>query len=320
MYDQPPQVSILLVSWNTYDETRRCLESLRHAVTDDLRYEVIAVDNGSRDGSAELLVGWPGVRMLGNATNAGHSAAVNQAYRLARGELILLLNSDIRFERGALSELAAFLRQHPDAAGVVPLYRTDDRVVPHYYRILTVTGALSLYGRIRLLPGFRAAYRSFTMAGEDFSQPRPVPMPMAACLLLRRAVLGADSVFDERLPLYFNDVLLEHRLWAEGRVLWMTPRSVVTHGVARSGRLLPAAVLRRQYLGGLAGYVRLTQPAYRVRIFQAVLMSYWLARQLAGRHGEEPPGLREMVRCLRGDPGPLPDAVPEQDPAQEAIF
>lgn len=304
-----PHVSILLVSWNTRDETRRCLESLRHAVTDDLSCEIVAVDNGSQDGSVELLASWPGVQLLSNDTNVGHSAAVNQAYRRARGELILLLNSDIRFERGALSALAEFLREHPDAAGVAPLYRSDDLVIPHYYRVLTFTGALALHGRMRLLPGLRTAYRNFTMSGEDFSRPRPVPMPMAACLLLRRTVLGEDTVFDERLPLYFNDVHLEHRLCADGQTLWMTPRSVVTHRVAASGRLLPPVVRYRQILGGLAGYLHLTQPAYRVRIFQAVVMAYWLAGRLAGRHRGEHPGLRETLTCLRGDPGPLPAAA-----------
>jgi GT2 family glycosyltransferase len=310
--DRPPHVSILLVSWNTCDETRRCLASLCEAVTDDVRYEVIAVDNGSRDGSGQMLASWPGVQLLRNDTNVGYAAAINQAYRRAGGELILLLNSDIRCQPGALSQLVAFLRQRPDAAGVAPLYRNT--AIPHHYRDLTLTGAIALHGRMRQVPVFRTAFRNFTMAGEDFSRARPVPMPMAACLLLRRSVLGPETIFDERLPLYFNDVHLEHRLASRGLTLWMTPQSVVEHSVGASGRLLPPKTQRRHFTGGLSGYVHLSQPAHRVRIFQAVLMAYWLVGQLAGRHGRDHLDLREMLACLRGDPGPLPDTALQPAP------
>ena len=86
-----PEVSVLLVSWNTREETRRCLESLRRTAA-GLSYEVVAVDNGSRDGSTEVLAAEDRVQLIRNDHNVGFAAAVNQAYRAATGELILLLN------------------------------------------------------------------------------------------------------------------------------------------------------------------------------------------------------------------------------------
>ncbi|MGW5362431.1 glycosyltransferase family 2 protein [Actinopolymorpha pittospori] len=300
-----PDVSVLLVSWNTVEVTRTCLESLPSAVSDDVRYELIVVDNGSDDGSAEMLRLRPGLRLIRNHSNLGHSAAVNQAYRCARAELLLVLNSDICFSPGSLSAMVTFLRDHPHAAGVVPRYLYDDPGKHHYYRMLTFPVALAMCGPLRFLPGLRGAYNRFIMAGEDFSYPRIVPMPMAACLLLRRSVLAPRWIFDERLPLYFNDVLLEHTIARQGRKLWMTPESVVTHGVGVSGRELSAKVRYRHYLGGLSSYLRLTQPGYRLRVFQLMALLAWLGSRCAGR--DSPLTFTEAVASLRGDIGPLPN-------------
>ena len=126
----PPLVSVLLISWNTREETRRCLESLAHT---DVAYEVIAVDNASRDGSAEVLAADASVTLIRNPSNVGFAAAVNQAYRVARGELILLLNSDVVFHTGTLARMVTFLAEHPDAAGVSPLYLNPDGSFQQHY-------------------------------------------------------------------------------------------------------------------------------------------------------------------------------------------
>lgn len=305
----PPEVSILLVSWNTLTETRACLESIPRSVDDDLAYEVIAVDNGSRDGSAEMLAEWPGVHLVRNEDNAGFAAAVNQAYARADGEYILLLNSDIRFRPGALSVLARFLRDHPDAAGVAPLYLNPDGTVQqHYMRLPSFPSALASATALRWLPGFRHAMNSYLMRGADFSRPQPVEQPSASCLLLRRRDLDRDQVLDERLPIYFNDVLLAHSLAAKGRELWMTPDAVLIHTMGASTKLLGRCARSRHHLGGLVRYLQLTQPGHRVTVFQSLALLDRLGRRvLRGRHELT---VRDAIAAVRGDVGPLPDGDP----------
>src|SRR5688500_15768772 len=107
--ERTPDISILIVSWNTRDLLEACLGTLPASVGDELAYETIVVDNASRDGSLELLEIRDDISLIQNRENVGYAAAVNQAYARASGRLVLLLNSDIEFKPGALGALVAFL-------------------------------------------------------------------------------------------------------------------------------------------------------------------------------------------------------------------
>ncbi|MDJ0341178.1 glycosyltransferase [Streptomyces sp. H10-C2] len=298
---------MLLVSWNTLTETRRCLASLPSAATDGLRYETIVVDNGSRDGSAQMLAERPDLLLIANDSNRGFAAAVNQAYAHATGQLILLLNSDVSLHPGALTKLVRFLQDRPEAAGVAPLYLNPDGTVQqHYMQLPTFRSALALATALRFLPGFRRAWRTYLMSGQDWSScPVPVAQPSASSLLLRRSVLGPAEILDERFPIYFNDVLLARTLADAGHQLWMTPDAVVTHTLGASTGLLGHAARSRHHLGGLIRYLRVTQPRHRLGVFRALVLGDRLARRTLRRPGGL--GLGDLFAALRGDVGPLPD-------------
>jgi GT2 family glycosyltransferase/glycosyltransferase involved in cell wall biosynthesis len=300
-----PAVSILLVSWNTRSLTLACLEALPGSVDDDLRYETIVVDNGSRDGSAEALRRRGDVLLVENAENRGYAAAVNQAYARARGELVLLLNSDVRLGPAALSALVSFLLTHPDEAGVAPRYLNPDGTPQsHYYQLPTFATALALATGLRVIPPFRRRFRAYRMLDEDFSRPRPVPQPSASCLLLRRRHLPEGDLLDEGYPIFFNDVALARSLAAVGRRLWMTPAATARHELGASTRLLGPA-LARHHLGALVRYLAATEPRTRLLLFRGLVLFDRLLRRLPRRPGMLP--LRDLGPALRGDPGPLPN-------------
>jgi GT2 family glycosyltransferase len=306
-----PDVSILLVSWNTRDRTERCLRSLAGAVTDGSQLQVVVVDNGSHDGSAEMLAGLPDLEFIRNDRNLGYAAAVNQAYRQARGELVLLLNSDVVCHPGAISALVAFLRERPDAAGVAPRYVDETgAAAPHHVGLLGYRAALALATAARWLPGCRRAWRAYQLDGTDLSRPRPVGQPAASCLLLRRSVLPPGQVFDESFPLYFNDVRLAHELAAGGHQLWMTPDALVSHDRGSSTRLLDPATRTRHHLAGLVRYVGQTQPRHRLHLLRALVFADRSLRWLLGVRGQLRP--RDLAGALRGDPGELPGAGPRE--------
>ena len=128
-------ISVIVVSWNTRELLRECLQSIVDepgvrvvagapdavAATDVLTAEIIVVDNASADGSAAMVQAeFPQVRLMANQHNAGFAAANNQAIAQARGQVLFLLNPDAYLLPGALTGLTRFLAAHPEAAVAGP--------------------------------------------------------------------------------------------------------------------------------------------------------------------------------------------------------
>lgn len=303
-----PDISILIVSWNTRELTRACLDSIPASVSPGTTVEIIVVDNGSMDDSVEMLRARPDIHLLENGRNLGYAAAVNQAFGRATGRLVLLLNSDIEFLPGSLDALVSFLAGRPDVAGVGPLYlNPDGSFQQHHYRLPTL-GMLvaSASAPARRLPPLARSFRRYRMLDEDFSRPMRVEQPSASCLLLERAALQDDFLLDEQFPIYFNDVDLAHRLGARGHRLWMTPESQVFHVHGASTRQL-GSELRPQHLASLVRYLKKTQPALNLLVFRLVILGHALGLRLFRRRTAHVP-LRDVVSALRGDVGPLPGA------------
>jgi GT2 family glycosyltransferase len=303
-----PDVSILIVNWNTRELVLQCLDALPVGINDDLSVEVIVVDNGSVDGSGDALAERSGIQLIRNSANLGFAAAVNQAYEKATGELVLLLNSDVDLTPGALSKLVRFLRDDPAAAGVAPLYvNPDGSPQPFHFRFPTFATTLvsgSTLVRV-ILPGSERRLRNYWMTDEDFSTARPVPQPSASCLLLRRSMLIDDRVFDERYPIFFNDVQLARAYADRGLKLWVTPEAVVVHEAHASTRQLGTAG-KRQYLGSVIRMLSDTEPPAKVWLYRAIILvqhiPIWALRR------SDALGFTDLWKALSGDVGPLPTA------------
>jgi GT2 family glycosyltransferase len=304
---ETPDISVLLLSWNTHELTLECLDSLPRSIDDGTTYEVIVVDNASQDGSAEALAARDDITLIANEENRGYAEAVNQTYERARGEFVLLLNSDVEFRPGSLSVLLRFLRGHPEVAGVGPLYlNPDGSVQQHHYRFPTFGATIGNMSRLLArVPPFARRVREYRMLDDDFSEPRPVEQPSASCLLIRRSALPADKLMDEQFPIYFNDVALAHSLASRGHELWMTPESVVVHEHGASTRQMGGA-LARQHIGAHIRYLRATEPRYRVEIFRGLVFAQKLALLGLRRPGALP--FHDLVKALQGDPGAVPQA------------
>ena len=112
--------SIIIVSYNTADYTKACVDSVRR-YTRDVPYELIVVDNGSSDGSAEWLVGQEDVLCVLNHQNLGFPKGCNQGMALASGDELLLLNSDTLVTERWLPNLLAVLYSHESIGAVGPV-------------------------------------------------------------------------------------------------------------------------------------------------------------------------------------------------------
>jgi GT2 family glycosyltransferase len=298
-------VSILIVNWNTRELVLKCLDSL-HDDFEGASFEIIVVDNGSHDGSGDALKGRHDIMLIRNARNLGFAAAVNQAFRRSSGELVLLLNSDVELMPDTLDALTKFLVENPRAAGVAPLYiNPDGSPQPFHFRLPTFTMTLATGSAIvrRLVPGTERMLRKYQMLDDDFSQPRPVPQPSASCLLLRRTFLPEDHVFDERYPIFFNDVQLARSFDDQGLTLWVTPHAKVIHEAHASTRML-GSMRKRQYVGSVVRMLSETEPPTKVWLYRVVVFAQHIPLWIFGR--SDALGAKELWKALSGDVGSLP--------------
>src|SRR5512134_4141567 len=115
---QVVDMSIVLVCWNNKAYLDPCLKSLYEGGLKS-SFDVIVVDNGSTDGSQQMLAEkYPDVKLIQNAGNVGLGKASNQGIQATNGRYVLLLNNDTIVNGPALDMLVEFLDAHPEAGAV----------------------------------------------------------------------------------------------------------------------------------------------------------------------------------------------------------
>lgn len=223
-------VSIIIVNWNTGALLEPCLRSIK-AGLGPLTAQILVVDNGSTDGSAELVARkFPQVELLRNQGNVGFARANNQAYARARGRYVLLLNPDTELRPESVQQMVRFLETDPACAGVTARLCNPDGTAQRYHKRLPrwvyVVWSETLLRNV--FPTNRWL-RKFYMLDEPFDVVTMIEQPPAACLMLRRSVITGEPVFDERFPIFYNDVDLCRRLRDAGYRLFLIPEAEVMH-------------------------------------------------------------------------------------------
>jgi GT2 family glycosyltransferase len=231
-------LSIIIVNWNTRDMLRDCLRSVFGEVW-KLKAEVFVVDNGSTDGSADMVMAeFPEVRLIANDVNLGFAAANNQALRVAEGRYLLLLNSDTLVHGDVLLRSKEFLD-------------TDDRVGAMGCRVLNADGSIqpscgrfpSLLNLLILtsglwklgLPGFLDRYQLRNWAHDEV---RDVDTLSGCYIMLRREAVEEIGLLDESFYFFGEETdwcrRLRDRRW---RVVFAPVGNITHFGGGSSGAL-----------------------------------------------------------------------------------
>ncbi|MBN9141838.1 MAG: glycosyltransferase family 2 protein [Micrococcales bacterium] len=227
-------VSIVIVNYNTAEATAACLASLHGEPIDA---EIVVVDNGSVDGSVELLrERFPDARIIAAGENLGFAAGVNRGADASTGERILLLNPDTLVRRGSLTALLAFADAHPDhrVYGGRTL-RPDGTLDPS-----SCWGEPSLWSLICFATGLSTVFhRSRIFDPESLGRwqrdsVREVPVVTGCLLLIAREDWRALGGMDERFFLYGEDADFSRRARAAGMRPVVVPRAVIVHEVGGS--------------------------------------------------------------------------------------
>jgi GT2 family glycosyltransferase len=239
-------LSICIVSWNVKDLLRECLSSIG-AATPALKFEVVVVDNNSRDGSVDMVrKEFPSVTLISNRVNRGFAFACNQVIRGSRSRYILLLNPDTLIQSGSLEEMVRFLDERPSAGGGGPkLINPDGSLQPSVRMYPTFKSSLGQFTILGDLGFFHQTVNRYLEKGFDYEYPSIVEQPMGAALFFRRSALDAVGLLDESFFLYFEEVDLCLRLFLSGRSLWYNPGAVIVHiGGGSTGKAAGLALFR----------------------------------------------------------------------------
>lgn len=229
IYETVPDVSIILVCWNNKSYLEPCLESL-YGTGLQFRYEVIVVDNGSKDGSQAMLEEkFPQVKIIQNDSNVGLSKASNQGIEAIDSRYVLLLNNDTIVNGAALNSMVDFLDSHPDAGAVGGRLLNPDGSFQAGYAVFStlkeeilIATRLGEYNK----PGYPSHY--------DTNQIKSVGWLSSACLMLRRAALDQVGLLDEEYFIYGDEADLQFRLNRVGWKVYYLPEATTIHYGGRS--------------------------------------------------------------------------------------
>ena len=186
-----PDLSVVVVNYNVCTFLEQALRSVEQAGA-GLAVETFVVDNGSADGSAEMVrARFPDVRLVANEENVGFAKANNQAIREARGRHVLLLNPDTIVQEDTFHALLRFMAAHPEAGAVgCKILNPDGTFAPESRRAFP-SPAVALYrlaGLSRLFPRSRRFGRyNLTYLPEDAIA--EVDALSGSCMLVRRSAL-----------------------------------------------------------------------------------------------------------------------------------
>jgi GT2 family glycosyltransferase len=222
---------VVVVTHDHAEDLSACLSSLGAAMA-RVEAELILIDNCSSDASFEIACAsapQPST-LIRNESRRGFSTNANEGIRRSSADAILTLNPDTVIDEAAIAELLTYMRSHPRAGVLAPaLYFPDGRLQPSRRRFPTLSSTIVRRTPLRRWLRDSDSNRKHLMLDEEIAGPQRIDWALGACLMLNRAALDDVGIFDERYPLYVEDIDLCYRMHQSGWHVVYVPGARVTH-------------------------------------------------------------------------------------------
>lgn len=289
-----PRVSVIVLNYNGKEFLDDCVASLSAQTFDN--FELLMVDNASRDGSAELLrERYAGqFRMIFNSENLGFAEGNNVALREAKGEFVVFLNNDTRVDPEWLAELVAAAERHPEAGMFASQIRSFGQP-----EILDTIG-------IVLYPDGMSRGLGRLEPAADYAEPREVFAPSGCAAMFRKAVLDEIGGFDGDFFAYCEDMDLGMRARLAGWTCRYVPTSRVYHhysGTAGKYSPFKAFLVERNHLWVLVKLfpkrMILMSPWHTVRRYALQAYGVLAKKGASGQFASQMPAYHLVLILLR---------------------
>ena len=220
---QFPSVAIIVINWNGYSLTEKCLQSLAEATYPN--FQTVVVDNASTGDDVEKLRrNFPKVKLIESGENEGFTGGNNKGIEEALSEdfdYIMLLNNDTEQEMDFLDKLVSFMQRTPEAAAVQPrIHYVHDKD-----KVWSLGGKYNPW--LGLTPSLKKVQRN---------DPFEVDWLTGCCLLVRASVVREVGKLDDNFFAYYEDVDWSFRMKSGGGKLYCLPDAVVYHVAGASGK------------------------------------------------------------------------------------
>jgi GT2 family glycosyltransferase len=215
-------ISVVIVSFNTKELLRKCLISIKEQFC-GVSYEIIVVDNDSKDGSVEMLEEeFPSVSLIKNNYNAGISRGNNQGIKASRSDYILLANPDLEIVSDNVGDLLDYMEANPKVGMLGPkIFLPNGDIQTSATSFPTLFTVLAHHlGLKKLLPSDSARKLAIQSFGKvlgnptckylrvyrEAADPEIVDWVTSALLLIRKEVFSDIGYWDEDFFLYADEV------------------------------------------------------------------------------------------------------------------
>jgi len=206
-------LSIIIVSWNTRELTLTCLRSI-FTYLEKNTFDVFLVDNNSADGTVAAVKklkkenDWKKLEIIVNKENLGFAKANNQAIKLAKGECVLLLNSDAEFVGDGIEKVLEFMKQNSDCGILGPKLLNSDGTLQKSCRrfpklLDQIFVQLKFYN---LFPERIDSVREYFMLDFRHDEIKEVDQIMGAAMLIKKEVFDKIGLLDENFWAVFEEV------------------------------------------------------------------------------------------------------------------
>lgn len=249
------ELSIIIVNWNTKNYLRDCLISIFENIK-KVSFEVIVVDNKSSDGSAEMVRSeFPSVRLIASDVNTGFARGNNIGYEISNGDYIAFLNPDTIVYPNTYETAVAYLITNPPVGAIsCKFINPDGSFQREYYRrfpsLLTIFFCFTLFGVFIDKHFLKGKYECIYFYNDkNFDKIEKIDQPGATFIVVPRVILKKIGVFDEKFPIFFNDVDLCKRIWGAGYEIHFLHDITITHYGGKGVKQLGGAVHKHFFIG-----------------------------------------------------------------------
>lgn len=223
-------LSIIIASYNTQNLTRACLRSI-YDNTHGITFEVIVMDDCSKDGSPEMVeTEFPQVKLVRNPVNLRYAKTNNAGLRLAVGRYGLLLNSDTEVKADAFTMLVRFMDEHPDVAAAGSKLINPDGSVQHCIRsfpglIPMIAQSINMHSWWPNNPWTDQYYNT----QFDYEREQVVASIGTTAFIIRRRTWETYGMLDERFSWSMVDLVYCYMLGQHDQKIYYVPNAVVMH-------------------------------------------------------------------------------------------